>query len=279
MKLITWNIQRGRGPGATCSLDRVVADINGMADADVLCLQEVSSCFTDLDGCDGSNQFVGLAQRLPGYTPVAGLATDVLDEDGGGRRLFGNMIFSRYPVLQVFRHALPWPLDDGVISMQRIALEATLAAPGGALRVVSTHLEYFSATQRSAQVGRLRELHREASLQSRGTTPGTDAAGPFRALPRPAPCLVAGDFNFLPGSTEHGLMLAPFSDAVAPFCDAWQVAHGGVAHAPTVCVRDAKPFTFDFVFASADLADRVREVTVFSGVDGPDHQPVLVELA
>ena len=76
MKLITWNIQRGRGPGAACSLDRVVADLKGIADADVLCFQEVSSGFTDLAGCDGSNQFVGLAQRLPGYTPVAGLATD-----------------------------------------------------------------------------------------------------------------------------------------------------------------------------------------------------------
>ena len=172
MKLITWNIQRGRGPGRLCSLDRVVADLARIADADILCLQEVSSGFTDLDGCDGSNQFVGLAQRLPGYTPVAGLATDVLDEDNGGRRLFGLMMFSRYPVLQVFRHALPWPADGSVMSMQRIALEATLATPHGVLRVVTTHLEYFSATQRTAQVERLRTLHHEASLQSRATPPG-----------------------------------------------------------------------------------------------------------
>lgn len=279
MKLITWNIQRGRGPGPTCSLDRVVADLQAIADADVLCFQEVSSGFTDLPGCDGSNQFVGLAQRLPGYTPVAGLATDVLDEDGGGRRLFGNMIFSRYPVLQVFRHALPWPADDGVMSMQRIALEATLDTPSGPLRIVTTHLEYFSATQRTAQVERLRELHREASMQSRGTQAGSAANGPFRPVHRPAACLITGDFNFVPGSSEHGLMLAPFSDGVAPFCDSWEVANGGIAHAPTVCVRDAKPFTFDFVFASADLADRVAAVTVCADIDGPDHQPLLVELA
>ena len=74
-------------------------------------------------------------------------------------------------------------------------------------------------------------------------------------------------------------MLAPFSDGVAELCDAWEVAHGSEMHAPTVCVRDAKPFTFDFVFASADLAERVRGATVFADIDGPDHQPVLVELA
>lgn len=203
----------------------------------------------------------------------------MLNEDGGGRRLFGNMIFSRYPVLQVFRHALPWPADDGVMSMQRIALEATLATPFGTLRVVTTHLEYFSATQRTAQVERLRALHSEASLHSRASRPGSADNGPFRPVRRPAACVVAGDFNFLPGSSEHGLMLAPFSDGVAPFCDAWEVVHGGLAHAPTVCVRDAKPFTFDFVFASADLADRLTAMSVHADVDGPDHQPVLVELA
>lgn len=49
------------------------------------------------------------------------------------------------------------------MSMQRIALEATLVTPNGALRVVTTHLEYFSATQPMAQVGRLRALPHEAS--------------------------------------------------------------------------------------------------------------------
>lgn len=78
MKLITWNIQRGRGPGRTCSLDRVVADLRQLADFDVLCLQEVSAGFSDMPGCDGSNQFVGLAQRLPEHTAVAGLAIDTL---------------------------------------------------------------------------------------------------------------------------------------------------------------------------------------------------------
>ena len=32
-------------------------------------------------------------------------------------------------------------------------------------------------------------------------------------MARAAPALLAGDFNMLPGSPEHGRMLAPFGDA------------------------------------------------------------------
>jgi hypothetical protein len=55
----------------------------------------------------------------------------------GARRRFGNMIFSRFAVRQVFRHLLPWPADPGVSSMQRMALEATLQTPLGLLRVTT----------------------------------------------------------------------------------------------------------------------------------------------
>jgi endonuclease/exonuclease/phosphatase family metal-dependent hydrolase len=277
MKLITWNIQRGRGPGRTCSLDRVVADLRQLADFDVLCLQEVSAGFSDMPGCDGSNQFVGLAQRLPEHTAVAGLAIDTL-ADGGGRKLFGNMLFSRYPVLQVFRHALPWPPGPEEMSMQRMALEATLDTPLGIVQVSSVHLEYFSAEQRAAQVERLRELHREAVLHARIGRRGGAQDGPLRAVARGAAALIAGDFNFLPGSADHGRMQAPFVDGIPAYRDAWQIAHPGEPHAPSVCVRDASPFTFDFVFASEDLATRVKRVEVGLEIDGPDHQPVLVEL-
>jgi len=46
--------------------------------------------------------------------------------------------------------------------MQRVALEAVLRAPGGSVRVIVTHLEFYSLRQRLAQVERLRELQREA---------------------------------------------------------------------------------------------------------------------
>lgn len=279
MKLISWNIQRGRGLHNTCSIARVVADLRRMADFDILCLQEVSSGYTDLPGADGGNQFMQLARLLPGYTPLAGVATDAMG-DGDGRLLFGNMIFSRYPVVQVLRHALPWPVDAAVMSMQRGAIEATLQTPQGLLRVVTTHLEYFSLVQRAAQVERLRELHRDACLHAGVDRPGEAANGPFCAIPRALPALLAGDFNFLPDSNEYLRLQVPFEDGVPAYRDAWRMRHPGLPHQSSVCVHEVEaiPFTFDYIFASADLAPRVRDMRVMPGQFGPDHQPLLIEL-
>jgi endonuclease/exonuclease/phosphatase family metal-dependent hydrolase len=280
MKLISWNIQRGRGLHQSCSIARVVADLRHMAEFDVLCLQEVSSGYTDLPGSDGGNQFMQLARLLPGYTPLAGVATDTLGE-GDARLLFGNMIFSRYPVLQVLRHALPWPVDAAVMSMQRGAIEATLLTPQGMLRVTTAHLEYFSPVQRAAQVERLRELYRDGCLQAGATPPGDRDNGPFCAIPRALPALLAGDFNCLPGSDAWQRIQTPFEEGVPALRDAWLLRHPGLPHAPTVGVYGAEqlPFSCDFIFASADLAPRVRELRVMPGNFGPDHQPVFIELA
>src|SRR5688572_32666763 len=89
MQLITWNIQWGRGADGRVDLDRIVADARRLADFDVLCLQEVSDGYPELAGCDGYDQFGGLAQRLPAYAAFEGVATDI-PRPGGGRRRFGN---------------------------------------------------------------------------------------------------------------------------------------------------------------------------------------------
>ena len=283
MKLITWNIQWGRGADGRVDLDRIVAHARRLADFDVLCVQEVSAGYPELAGCDGSDQFQGLAARLPGYAALAGVATDTPDP-AGGRRAFGNMIFSRLPVLQVFRHLLPWPADPGVASMQRLALEATLDTPLGLLRVTTTHLEYYSALQRAAQVERLRELHREAVAQARSLRPGDASKGPFCAVPRAAPAILTGDCNFRPDSADHARLLAPIDAATPSYRDAWALAHPGQPHAPTVGIYDKAQwpqpaFTFDFVCVSADLAPRVRDLRVDHSSAASDHQPLLLELA
>lgn len=279
MKLITWNIQRGKGLNDSCSIERVVADLRRIADFDVLCLQEVSAGYTDLPGSDGANQFMQLSRLLPGFTPVAGVCTDVIG-DKGARLLFGNMTFSRYPVVQVLRHALPWPVDAEVMSMQRGALEVTLDTPLGLLRVTTTHLEYFSPVQRSAQIERLRELHRDACLHAEVARPGDADNGPFCAIPRCSKAILAGDFNFLPDSADYDRLRAPIGQGVPAYRDAWTVSHPFQPHEPTVCLRvdSTRPFTFDYIFTSADLAPRVRALRVASEIAGPDHQPILLKL-
>ena len=283
MKLITWNIQWGRGADGRVDLERILAHARRLADFDVLCLQEVSAGYPELPGGDGSDQFRALAKRLPEFTAIAGVATDA-PRTGGGRRAFGNMILSRLPVLQVFRHLLPWPADAGVMSMQRVAVEATLRTPFGLLRVTTTHLEYYSLLQRSAQVERLRELHREAVAQSRAQRPGGIGDGAFEHMPRGGPAILTGDFNFLPDAAERNALLADFGDDTPAYRDAWLIAHPGQPHAPSVGLYDkaqwpGPPFTFDFVFVSADLAPRVGNVRIDAQSDASDHQPLLLELS
>ncbi|MEO7160471.1 MAG: endonuclease/exonuclease/phosphatase family protein [Polaromonas sp.] len=282
MKLITWNIQWGRGADGRVDLDRIVAHACQLADFDVLCLQEVSAGYPELPGCDGSDQFQGLADRLPGYTAVAGVATDT-PHPAGGRCLFGNMIFSRFPMLQVFRHLLPWPADRGVSSMQRIALEATLDTPLGLVRVTTTHLEYYSSRQRASQIERLRELHREATAQAASVRPGQASEGPFFFVPRAAASILTGDFNCLPESADRARLLAAMDDATPSYRDAWELTHRNEPHAPTVGIYDKsqwpnQPFTFDFIFVSEDLSPQVKEVRVDMTSDASDHQPVLLVL-
>jgi endonuclease/exonuclease/phosphatase family metal-dependent hydrolase len=237
VKLVTWNIQWGRGADGVVDLDRIVAHSQRVADFDVLCLQEVSAGYPELPGCDGSDQFAALARRLPGYTAVDGVATDT-PHPSGQRRRFGNMIFSRLPVGPVFRHLLAWPADPAVPSMQRIGLEATLATPMGPLRVTTTHLEYYSALQRAAQVEQLRELHREATAHASRPRKGSVADGPFDHVPRGRPAILAGDFNFKPDDAERVRLLSPIDAATPSYRDAWELVHPGTPHPPSVGVHD-----------------------------------------
>lgn len=279
MKLVTWNIQWGRGADGRVDLTRIVGDARRFADFDVLCLQEVADNYPDLPGNDAGNQFAALAALLPGFTPVEGIATDAPD-DHQGRRRFGNMMLSRYPVLQIFRHLLPWPADEAQ-SMQRCALEATLDTPLGPMRVATTHLEYYSPRQRRAQIERLRELQREGHGQSKMER--ASGEGAFFPLPRGGPVILAGDFNFRPGTDDHALLSSPIDAYTPSYCDAWQIVHPGQAHAHSVGLHDkaqwpGEPFTFDFIFVSENIAGRVRDVRVDAASAASDHQPMMIEL-
>ena len=130
MKLLSWNIQWGRGMDGCVDLTRIVRIIRQLGDFDVICLQEVAINFPGLPGSYGENQVTGLAKLLPDYTVLYGIATDVPDS-GGGRNQFGNAIFTRLPVGQVWRHLLPWRAELTTPSMQRVLIEAVVTADIG----------------------------------------------------------------------------------------------------------------------------------------------------
>ena len=279
--LITWNIQWGRGCDGVVDLKRIVDTARGLADFDVLCLQEVTSNYAGLPGSSGEDQPALLAQLLPGYTPVFGIGTDVRGPDGG-RSLFGNMILSRLPVVQVFRHLLPWPVDPAAQSMQRVLVEAVIEAPCGALRVMTTHLEYFSATQRAAQVERIRELHAESALRASRERVVDETGGPFRSMRRAASAILTGDFNFRADDPLHDRLTAEYGDGVPAFRDAWQVRNSGAAHPPSLGLFDREQwpdaFCCDFIYVTDDLCPRIADVRIDQATAASDHQPVVLTL-
>ena len=282
MKLITWNIQWCRGCDGRVDPARIVAHARALADFDVLCLQEVAANFPDLDGSRGENQFEWLARLLPGYTPVPAAAVDT-PAPGGARRAFGNMILSRLPVAQALRIQLPWPSDPNARSMPRVLLEATVETTLGPIRVMTTHLEYYSGLQRIAQVEAIRARHAEACGHARVDREFDDSDSPFRSTPQTRSAILTGDFNFRPDDPLHARLQAPLGEGSTGLVDAWQARHPHAPHPFTNGVHDRvqwpAPYTCDFVFVSDDLAPRLRAVRVDGDTQASDHQPVLVELA
>lgn len=282
MRIVSWNIQWGRGADGRVDLQRTIGALRALGSLDVICLQEVAQGFPGLPGGDRGDDVALLTAAFPDHEAVYGAAVDVPD-GAGGRARFGNLLLSRHPVGQVFRHLLPNPADPSVPGMQRICVEAVIDGAGGPVRVLTTHLEYYSAVQRRAQVDRLRELQREALGHARGPAATKESNPSFRPWPRPEGAVLCGDFNCEPGSAEHAALLARSGQDAAVWHDAWQLAHPGVAHAPSVGLHGAewpdRPYCCDFFLVSDALAARVRDVSVCAATAASDHQPVVLQLA
>jgi endonuclease/exonuclease/phosphatase family metal-dependent hydrolase len=282
VKLITWNIQWGLGLDGRVSLERIVETARGLADFDVLCMQEIADNFPGLEGSSGEDQFSELAELLlPEYRLYAAFGVDVAAE-GGRRRRFGNAIATRYSALSIRRHALPWPPDPGKESMPRVAVELTVQAPMGPLRITTSHLEYYSDLQRRAQALRLRHLHDEACQRARDAVDAAAKGTPFDSIPQTKSAIVCGDFNFPPENAAYTEIQATLPSGSPRLHDAWPLVHGHHPHTPTFCVHSKNygksPYCCDFVFVSDDMADRVHAIDVDSTTQASDHQPVVVEI-
>lgn len=277
MKLITWNIQWGLGIDGRLDLARIVAHAKSMADFDVLCLQEVADNFPDLKGSRGENQFAEIAALLPQHAAIEGIGVDVPD-GRHGRRRFGNMILSRYPVGRVLRHAMPW-IADGARSMPRLLLDAVVQAPWGPLRVMTTHLEYYSARHREVQVETIRRSLQEGRARA-GQGP-IDGPGPFAPAAETSSTIVTGDFNLTPDDALHARLLAPADDGAPGLVDAWMALNPDTAHPFSFCLYDQtykQPHCCDFILLTPDLQPRLRRIVYDTDTQVSDHQPVMLEL-
>jgi endonuclease/exonuclease/phosphatase family metal-dependent hydrolase len=280
MKLVTWNTQWCRGLDGTVSPRRIVDAARALADFDVLCLQEIAQGYDGLPGAPGDQprEFEAL---LPGFRVCFGAAVEEVGPDGRWQR-FGNLVATRLPVSHVRHHPLPWPPDPGVSSMPRMCTEVTVAHPRlGVVRVMTTHLEYYSAVQRMAQANALRELHAQACALAAAPPPlADDASSPFRAKAHTRHAVLCGDFNLEPDDPAYAAIQAPVGES--RLRDAWPLLHGAAPQPPTFRLFDRtygpQPVVCDFVFVSDELAARVHRMDIDGQTRASDHQPVAIEL-
>ena len=265
--IVTWNIQNGKGVDGVTDLARIARVVRAMGEADVICLQEIARN----DPVFGSiDQVRELQNQFPGFTAVFG---PTLSRQGD--RQYGNLILSRLPVLQSFNHLLPHPAEGGINHMQRAAAEAVVATKAGPLRVMTTHLEYYSVKQRRAQVEQLRFLQEEISDNEAAPPAAGDT--PYDPQPRPASLVLCGDFNLLPSDEEYRLLFEP------PLLDAWKYFHKGKSHPPTTGLYDREQWKDgghcrDYFALTPDLAPRIASVAMDEKSDASDHQALRLVL-
>ena len=288
MKIVTCNIQYGRGRDGRFDLDRIADAVSG---ADVIALQEVERFWSRSGGVD---QPRSIAARFPGHHQAYGPGVDLHlggtkpgDAGAGRRRQFGNMLLSREPLLTVRHHLLPKYGSLGPMSLQRSALEGVIAVRGGHVRLYSVHLTHLSAETRLPQVEALLKVHEGAVREGPPVSGGSGLPGEWTrdGMPPPVPrdAIFLGDFNMEPDSEEYERIVGPTSPyggrITNPegFVDAWVEAGHPIDAGATAEVR-GRPARLDYCFVSAGLKDRIRGVRVDSEAVGSDHQPVWLEI-
>ena len=291
MQLVSYNIQYGRGRDGVFDLERIADTVRA---ADVIALQEVER-FWRRSGMVDQPALIAAALPEHHWVYAPGVDLDASEVDAHGRprlrrrRQFGNMLLSRTPIVATRMHLLPKDAALGAaLSIQRVALEALLATPGGRwLRCYSVHLTHLSAAGRMPQIETLLAAHARAVADGTPLTgEGLKAEWMQDGMPPPMPreAVLMGDFNFEPDSAEYQRLAGPWSEyagrLTSPegFVDGWAQAGHAVLDAPPTADIDGRGVRLDYVFVSAALAASVRGAHVDEAADGSDHQPLWLEL-
>lgn len=292
MKFLSYNIQYSKGADGVFDMERIASIIK---DADIIGLQEVVK---NLPGVPDSDQPERLSQLLPEYFTAYGPALDfetgakVVEGKAQSRRLqFGNMILSRWPIISTRNFILPWSGLAHDDDMQNCALETVIDAPGGLIRVYSTHLNYRRSSMRREQmewlVPKLFAITREG-MGATGSGFGADLGGDWQGFSIPAmpeSFVVLGDFNFTPDCAEYSVAVGEddfqFGRFVATdrWVDSWtQTGNDNGSASTWFDHKIGKGIKLDYGFVSPNLASKVKRAWIDNECPASDHQPYWFEL-
>lgn len=290
MRIVTYNIQWGKGRDGVIDLDRIARTV---ADADIICLQEVERNWR---AGPHSDQPARLAALLPDHHAVYAPAIDLHDARPGAargaRRQFGLLTLSRWPILSSRVFPLPKFPVHGHPNDVSCLHEAVIAPEGGqGLRVYHTHLNYLSPRQRRMQLVEILRQIEDAPRQG-GPVTGKLPAGEFgEGIPTdfpdmPRPAVLLGDFNMRPTSGEYDLIVGERDSyygrlaEIGSFADAMALA--GMGETDGVTFPGPYPDgvqRIDHVFLSAELVPAFARAWIDNEAEGSDHQPVFAELS
>ncbi|MDQ3309869.1 MAG: endonuclease/exonuclease/phosphatase family protein [Gemmatimonadota bacterium] len=240
IRMLVYNIHAGKDGAGADNLPRVAEEMR-RSQADVVLLQEVDR------GTERSGRVdqMSVLSRLTGFHGAFG---KTLDYQGGE---YGIAILSRWPISSDTLIRLPvQPLQQraGGSYEPRGVLHARVAAPGGALDVLNTHLDPSREDHY-----RLQEVAHVRTMAHRLRT----------ANPR---VVVGGDFNAEPGSAVIASMTA----------DGWQDAWTSCGVGEGLSYPGDAPIKrIDYLFLAPTLACHSAAVLE---TRASDHRPVLVVL-
>jgi endonuclease/exonuclease/phosphatase family metal-dependent hydrolase len=230
LRVLVYNVHAGRDAERADNLARVAGVVRETG-ADLVLLQEVDR------GTERSGR-VDQAAELSRQTGMHGVFGKALDFQGGG---YGVALLSRWPLAEDTLLHLPGDAPE-----PRGVLRARVAAPGGPLYLLNTHLDASREdTFRRQEAAALLEI--AAGLRARG-----------------ARVLLGGDFNATPESAVVADMLG------AGWRDGWTVC-GGAGPGLTFPAK-APEKRIDYLFLPPGAECRSAEVV---GGEASDHRGVL----
>jgi len=294
--IVTYNIQWGMGQDGIVDLARIARTVG---EADIICLQEVER---DWRKGPDSEEVQRLCELMPqhycAFAPAVDLDNSSVDANGrvkNGRRQYGNLTLSRWPIVSIRTFPLTKYPVYGHVNDASVLLETVVQHKDAPFRVYNTHLNYLSARQRLIQAREVMSVIKDAPHQ------GGIVAGPgvsddqfgadWMVLERheiptmPRPALLMGDFNMRTNSAEYDVLVGaadPFYGRLYEddlFADALTLAgmpeEEGVTH-PEADKTGRK--RIDHIFMTGDFIPHFKRAWIDNVADGSDHWPVWLEL-
>jgi endonuclease/exonuclease/phosphatase family metal-dependent hydrolase len=240
VRVLVFNMHAGKDAKNVDNLQRI-ADVVKETNADIVLLQEVDRFTTR----SGKVDQVATLEKLTGYNSAFG---KTLDYQGGD---YGIAILSRWSILgDTLFHlpVVPPQARAGGSYEPRGALRISIAAPGGAIHVVNTHLDASRADSFRRQ-----EIPQVLEIGKGMKKPG-------------ALVLVGGDLNSEPQSDVLGIVRS------AGWVDLWTKCGSGN---DLTYPQDKPVKRIDYLLTQPGVVCKKASVLT---TDASDHRPVLFEI-